>query len=129
MSVPLSAPASPLQNYYKPMLEATKTQKEIPADLINVIFSNMEVILPLNRDYLLKELTQRMDNWSTDQLIGDIFVRFGPFLKMYTKYNDGFDSAMKVLSLLLSRLISPLGPRVGRNAALVPPILQRQGPH
>lgn len=98
MSVPLSAPASPLQNYYKPMLEATKTQKEIPADLINVIFSNMEVILPLNRDYLLKELTQRMDNWSTDQLIGDIFVRFGPFLKMYTKYNDGFDSAMKVLS-------------------------------
>lgn len=36
------------------MIEATKTQKEIPADLINTIFSNMQVILPLNRDHLLK---------------------------------------------------------------------------
>jgi len=36
------------------MIEATKVQKEIPADLINQIFSNMQVILPLNRDHLLK---------------------------------------------------------------------------
>lgn len=118
------------------MLEATKTQKEIPADLINAIFSNMEVILPLNRDHLLKELSVRMENWSEEQLIGDIFVRFGPFLKMYTKYNDGFDGAMKVILLPHYRPVPPalppthpsllLGPRACSFAALVPSVLQRQ---
>ena len=36
------------------MIEATKTQKDIPPELINQMFSNMQVILPLNRDHLLK---------------------------------------------------------------------------
>jgi hypothetical protein len=47
------------------------------------------------------QLRERMEQWSSGeefQRIGDIFVRFSPFFKMYTEYVKNFGNAMTTIN-------------------------------
>jgi hypothetical protein len=41
---------------------------------------------------LLEELGGRINNWSPEQKIGDVFLTFVPFLKTYTSYSSNYSS-------------------------------------
>eukprot|EP01090_Pellita_catalonica_P010052 TRINITY_DN2138_c0_g1_i4.p1 TRINITY_DN2138_c0_g1~~TRINITY_DN2138_c0_g1_i4.p1 ORF type:complete len:583 (+),score=61.55 TRINITY_DN2138_c0_g1_i4:174-1922(+) len=62
------------------------------------IFSNIDAILALNL-ILLTRLEERVDAWSNQQNIGDIFVHMAPHLKMYSKYCNNYDHAVALLDL------------------------------
>ncbi|KAJ8269228.1 hypothetical protein COCON_G00118350 [Conger conger] len=50
----------------------------------------------LNRD-LLRELEERVARWSDHQRLADIFVKKGPYLKMYSTYIREFDRNVALL--------------------------------
>ena len=51
---------------------------------LKAVFSEIEVICGYN-SMLLKQLEDRMKNWSETQLIGDIFIKMIDFLKTYSR--------------------------------------------
>jgi hypothetical protein len=67
----------------------------IDSQLHMKIFKDLNVIRSLNEN-LLKELQVAYDmdraNKKTDNTIGDIFLKFAPFLKTYTSYTNNFES-------------------------------------
>jgi len=83
-----------LANEYKPtLLAGAQHFPNITEDDIKHLL-NVDSILSLNRT-ILGELQNTIDSWNEESTIGDIFVRFTPFLKMYNqyavKYNDLMD--------------------------------------
>ncbi|XP_019497282.1 PREDICTED: FYVE, RhoGEF and PH domain-containing protein 6 isoform X3 [Hipposideros armiger] len=63
---------------------------------LNQILYYLPQLYELNRD-LLKELEERMANWTEQQKIADIFVKKGPYLKMYSTYIKEFDKNIALL--------------------------------
>uniref|UniRef100_A0A8C3YLY6 FYVE, RhoGEF and PH domain-containing protein 6 n=1 Tax=Catagonus wagneri TaxID=51154 RepID=A0A8C3YLY6_9CETA len=63
---------------------------------LNQILYYLPQLYELNRD-LLKELEERMMNWTEQQRIADIFVKKGPYLKMYSTYIKEFDKNIALL--------------------------------
>ncbi|XP_062931010.1 FYVE, RhoGEF and PH domain-containing protein 6 isoform X2 [Cynocephalus volans] len=64
--------------------------------ILNQILYYLPQLYELNRD-LLKELEERMLNWTEQQRIADIFVKKGPYLKMYSTYIKEFDKNLALL--------------------------------
>ncbi|KAF6339342.1 FYVE, RhoGEF and PH domain containing 6 [Rhinolophus ferrumequinum] len=64
--------------------------------ILNQILYYLPQLYELNRD-LLKELEERMLNWTEQQKIADIFVKKGPYLKMYSTYIKEFDKNIALL--------------------------------
>lgn len=64
--------------------------------ILNQILYYLPQLYELNRD-LLKELEERMLNWNEQQRIADIFVKKGPYLKMYSTYIKEFDKNIALL--------------------------------
>ncbi|XP_031205298.1 FYVE, RhoGEF and PH domain-containing protein 6 isoform X2 [Mastomys coucha] len=64
--------------------------------LLNQILYYLPQLYELNRD-LLKELEERMQSWTEQQRIADIFVKKGPYLKMYSTYIKEFDKNIALL--------------------------------
>ncbi|XP_058529237.1 FYVE, RhoGEF and PH domain-containing protein 6 isoform X2 [Ochotona princeps] len=64
--------------------------------ILNQILYYLPQLYELNRD-LLKELEERMSNWTEQQRIADIFVKKGPYLKMYSTYIKEFDKNIALL--------------------------------
>uniref|UniRef100_A0A8C5KU42 FYVE, RhoGEF and PH domain containing 6 n=1 Tax=Jaculus jaculus TaxID=51337 RepID=A0A8C5KU42_JACJA len=64
--------------------------------ILNQILYYLPQLYELNRD-LLKELEERMLNWTEQQRIADIFVKKGPYLKMYSTYIKEFDKNIALL--------------------------------
>ena len=82
-----------LVNHY--LLPLRKVQdKRVTKDL-QVIFGNVEQILDLNNN-LLDQLRDRVANWSETQLLGDIFIKIAPFLKLYSTYGTNYENAVSV---------------------------------
>ena len=48
---------------------------------VEELFRNVQIILGLNRKFL-HELHRRMESWSYQQKVGDVFLHFSPFMKM-----------------------------------------------
>jgi ABC-type transporter Mla subunit MlaD len=67
---------------------------------IKTLFSNLEVVIPLNVE-LLKELTTIVGNWSEQQKIGATFLRMAPFLKMYYEYSIAYNTALDTYNRLV----------------------------
>lgn len=69
---------------------------------IDVIFTNLETIYGFNQT-LEKELNQRFELWGDTedtQCIGDVFLKYAPYFKMYSDYVQNYDeSSMMVKSL------------------------------
>lgn len=66
-------------------------------DQVRAIFSEIEVILAYNR-MLLASLKKRMETWSCDTKLGDIFMKMTDFLKVYTQYVNNYDSALTTIN-------------------------------
>nr|KAF6373645.1 FYVE, RhoGEF and PH domain containing 6 [Pipistrellus kuhlii] len=64
--------------------------------ILNQILYYLPQLYELNRD-LLKELEERVSNWTEQQRIADIFVKKGPYLKMYSMYIKEFDKNIALL--------------------------------
>jgi len=88
-----------MKKYYEPMLAEADLDPQVDKDLINKIFFNLKLILPINRNHLYDVLQQRVTNWTPTTEIGDLFVNFAHLLKMYTQYSNGYDTATKSLEI------------------------------
>ncbi|XP_015819633.1 FYVE, RhoGEF and PH domain-containing protein 6 [Nothobranchius furzeri] len=75
------------QQHGKPVIEER---------LLNQILYYLPQLHELNED-LLRELTQRVDHWDENSQIADIFLKKGPFLKMYSTYIREFDKNVALL--------------------------------
>ncbi|KAK1166992.1 FYVE, RhoGEF and PH domain-containing protein 6-like [Acipenser oxyrinchus oxyrinchus] len=64
--------------------------------ILNQILYYLPQLYELNRD-LLRELEERMAHWNDNQRIADIFVKKGPYLKMYSTYIKEFDKNVALL--------------------------------
>lgn len=64
--------------------------------ILNQILYYLPQLYELNRD-VLRELRERMSQWSEQQKIADIFVKKGPYLKMYSTYIREFDRNVALL--------------------------------
>ncbi|KAL6075688.1 RhoGEF domain containing protein [Balamuthia mandrillaris] len=67
-----------------------------------LLFSELEVILGYQEE-LLSNLTLRIESWSLDQRLGDIFKNMVTFLKVYTSYVNQFNQAITLLANLKTR--------------------------
>lgn len=79
---------------------ATATRQNGKAIVDERILCQILYYLPqlyeLNKD-LLKELEDRVAHWSDHQRLSDIFVKKGPYLKMYSTYIRQFDNNVSLL--------------------------------
>jgi hypothetical protein len=51
-------------------------------DQIDCLFSNIEHITTLNRKFC-EDIGERVASWNEESQIGDLFLAFGPYFKMY----------------------------------------------
>ncbi|XP_007576438.1 FYVE, RhoGEF and PH domain-containing protein 6-like [Poecilia formosa] len=63
---------------------------------LNQILYYLPQLYELNQD-LLKELEQRVANWDESTQVADIFLKKGPYLKMYSTYIREFDKNVTLL--------------------------------
>lgn len=63
----------------------------IPDAELDKILNSLPQLQSLNED-LLRDLENRINNWNCVKKIGDVIVRKGPFLKLYTSYIQNFES-------------------------------------
>jgi hypothetical protein len=67
--------------------------KDILTDEENkLLFSNIATILQFNQNFC-DNLDQRLKRWDNDAGLGDIFLQFTPYLKMYTQYVSNHEAA------------------------------------
>ncbi|XP_032380484.1 FYVE, RhoGEF and PH domain-containing protein 6 [Etheostoma spectabile] len=64
--------------------------------LLNQILYYLPQLYELNQD-LLKELKQRVAKWDENSQLADIFLKKGPYLKMYSMYIREFDKNVALL--------------------------------
>eukprot|EP01103_Thecamoeba_quadrilineata_P016666 TRINITY_DN5625_c0_g1_i2.p1 TRINITY_DN5625_c0_g1~~TRINITY_DN5625_c0_g1_i2.p1 ORF type:complete len:802 (-),score=233.69 TRINITY_DN5625_c0_g1_i2:57-2462(-) len=64
----------------------------VTKDDVGVIFSNMNLLIGLSTE-LLGDLNKRIDSWNNRQLIGDLFLKIVPHLKIYTQYLANYNAA------------------------------------
>ncbi|KAJ8374179.1 hypothetical protein SKAU_G00047590 [Synaphobranchus kaupii] len=64
--------------------------------VLNQILYYLPQLYELNRD-LLRELEERVAHWDDQQCLADIFVKKGPYLKMYSTYIREFDRNVALL--------------------------------
>jgi len=68
------------------------------------IFSDFDLITVLNRQFL-GDLQSRVLSWTEDptsQVIGDLFLQFTPYFKMYSQYVNNHESATRLLDTMLN---------------------------
>eukprot|EP01117_Protostelium_nocturnum_P007968 TRINITY_DN2841_c0_g1_i8.p1 TRINITY_DN2841_c0_g1~~TRINITY_DN2841_c0_g1_i8.p1 ORF type:complete len:684 (+),score=240.26 TRINITY_DN2841_c0_g1_i8:14-2065(+) len=70
--------------------------KPMTNEHVATIFSNLPMIMGFN-DQLLKELKSRGESWTQETLVGDVFLRLTPFLKLYTEYSGNFNQSIEIL--------------------------------
>eukprot|EP00026_Physarum_polycephalum_P003053 Phypoly_transcript_03062.p1 GENE.Phypoly_transcript_03062~~Phypoly_transcript_03062.p1 ORF type:complete len:830 (+),score=140.31 Phypoly_transcript_03062:3-2492(+) len=79
-----------------------QTDRILTVEEINSIFSNVELILSLNRA-LLTDLKELMHDWEDTKSVGEIFVKIIPFLKIYTEYVNNHDAALGIIDHLTAK--------------------------
>lgn len=90
-----------IKKYQNPLLTMAQTKHPlISAEDVKTLFSNVEIIFAYN-SMLLEGLKSRMNSWSSQQKIGDVFLSMADFLKCYTTYVNNYDEA----HLLLRNLV------------------------
>ncbi|KAL6041590.1 RhoGEF domain containing protein [Balamuthia mandrillaris] len=82
-------------------LREKKADAPITTDERKRIFGEIEVIKGYQEE-LLTDLGTRVNTWSIDQRLGDIFKNMVSFLKVYTSYVNQFDQAILLLGQLLA---------------------------
>ncbi|XP_048739942.2 FYVE, RhoGEF and PH domain-containing protein 6-like isoform X3 [Ostrea edulis] len=68
----------------------------IPNEVLNKILNYLPQLQNLNEE-LLKDLQTRVAQWEEFPQVADIFIKKGPFLKLYTSYIKDFSEANEIL--------------------------------
>lgn len=91
------------ETFQKKLHEENDSQKFLPPDVIPQIFSNITSIHHFHKDFLLPQLTKRMEVWDAQPRIGDLMKTNAPFLKLYTEYVRNFDHAMNLINTWMEK--------------------------
>eukprot|EP01098_Paradermamoeba_levis_P003190 TRINITY_DN1484_c0_g9_i1.p1 TRINITY_DN1484_c0_g9~~TRINITY_DN1484_c0_g9_i1.p1 ORF type:complete len:304 (+),score=81.93 TRINITY_DN1484_c0_g9_i1:213-1124(+) len=84
--------------FLMPLRAAVSEGNEIITTVeIRKIFSDIEVIININHE-LLRELEPRIQNWSSTQCLGDVFLNMSKFLKVYTQYVNNYNIALATIN-------------------------------
>ncbi|NXX49877.1 FGD6 protein, partial [Tricholaema leucomelas] len=94
----LSVLSVPRQDFRDAVAHASRQlgKPVIEDRVLNQILYYLPQLYELNRD-LLRELEERLSHWLEHQRIADIFVKKGPYLKMYSTYIKEFDKNLALL--------------------------------
>ncbi|KAI5745202.1 hypothetical protein M8J76_009166 [Diaphorina citri] len=71
-------------------------RSDIPEVELDKVITPLPQLLCLNED-LLKDIEDRINHWDTLPKISDIFVKKGPFLKLYSSYIQNFQTQCNFL--------------------------------
>ncbi|XP_062980679.1 epithelial cell-transforming sequence 2 oncogene-like [Elgaria multicarinata webbii] len=83
--------------YVKPLEAALASNQPILSHVsAQLIFSDILNILQLNR-WVLDELTERLNEWSPAQNVGDILIKFGQQLQTYTNFFNHYAVILKTI--------------------------------
>ncbi|KAL1916848.1 uncharacterized protein VTP21DRAFT_5552 [Calcarisporiella thermophila] len=66
---------------------------------VQAIFGNLEQIVELH-EQMLKELSEREKIWGPTQLVGDIFIRYCSYFRLYAAYLKNFPVSISTLERL-----------------------------
>lgn len=72
----------------------------VTKDQIVTLFSNIATLYNFNQQFRIDLAERRNNNWATKDCIGDLFVNFAPYFKMYTLYIDNHEAATNLLGSL-----------------------------
>eukprot|EP01114_Cavostelium_apophysatum_P010192 TRINITY_DN2367_c0_g1_i2.p1 TRINITY_DN2367_c0_g1~~TRINITY_DN2367_c0_g1_i2.p1 ORF type:complete len:778 (+),score=302.94 TRINITY_DN2367_c0_g1_i2:1160-3493(+) len=82
-------------------IEPLRSHRIIEQSSIISIFSNLELIVNINKEFL-KKLEDRLEDSSPRYwLVGDIFLTMSDYMKMYTAYCSSHDTAMATFEKLI----------------------------
>ena len=82
------------------MAEQMKEKKPMITDKeIGIIFSNVSAIFECNKN-LLEELRDRLSNSTSNTKVGDIFISYAPYFKVYTQYYNNYEASSSLLDKL-----------------------------
>ncbi|CAG5934273.1 unnamed protein product [Menidia menidia] len=86
-----------LKVYHEPIKAALDSNRAILsyAD-IQIIFSPVAQILNLNRTFEA-DLVTRLEQWSADQCVGDVFLKLSSKLRVYSNYLNNYATALKTV--------------------------------
>lgn len=86
-----------MELYITPLSDPkSKHSKIFTRPQLATLFGGIATIAELNRKFL-QDLEQRVQSWGPDSLLGDVFVTFSPYFKMYTQYINNQEKALDVL--------------------------------
>ncbi|KAL6077133.1 Rho guanine nucleotide exchange factor (GEF) 17, variant 2 [Balamuthia mandrillaris] len=90
-----------LTNFFRGKLSSddVRTTAATPSNPVNTIASSVEVLYPLNVQFL-RELEERMKLWPTSTSVGDIFIKFGPMMKLYSDFINNYERSQAMLKQL-----------------------------
>jgi hypothetical protein len=74
----------------------------IEKDDINIIFAEIETIRNLNVTFL-KNLQNRLEQWNSQTLLGDVLLELAPYFKCYNFYVDNYPRAVNKVKELEQR--------------------------
>eukprot|EP00045_Choanoeca_perplexa_P013590 m.154690 g.154690 ORF g.154690 m.154690 type:complete len:1181 (+) comp16394_c1_seq8:839-4381(+) len=75
----------------------TKKSIAITKDQVRAIFLEVASIANLNHQFL-EELDKRFCNWTTDATVGDVFLKYVRFFKVYVTFSNNFDVALSTIN-------------------------------
>uniref|UniRef100_A0A8C8REB5 Epithelial cell transforming 2 like n=1 Tax=Pelusios castaneus TaxID=367368 RepID=A0A8C8REB5_9SAUR len=83
--------------YVTPLKAALASNRAILSHAsVQIIFSDILNALQLNRQ-VLSELTERLEEWSPAQCLGEIFITFGWQLQTYTNFFNNYTVILKTI--------------------------------
>lgn len=66
-------------------------RSDIPESELEKVITPLPQLLCLNED-ILKDIKERINHWDTLPKISDVFIKKGPFLKLYSSYIQNFQA-------------------------------------
>nr|AAQ18153.1 guanine nucleotide exchange factor [Entamoeba histolytica] len=79
--------------------EPVMTKQLITMDQYKKIFSDIQMILSVNEQFL-QSFQKVISQWNSESKIGGLFIKLAPFLKIYGEYCKNYPEALKVLKEL-----------------------------
>eukprot|EP00794_Sanderia_malayensis_P000234 gene234-851_t len=83
--------------YIEPLTSSLKSNKAmLSAGNIKIIFNDCETILKISSD-LMNDIKRRIDNWSSEQCLGDVYLQFTTNMKAYYNFLRNYPTALRTL--------------------------------
>lgn len=82
-------------------LESPESSNILSKEQLNSLFSNIGTLADLNRKFCSDLEKRRNEEWKTKDQMGDLFLKFTPYFKMYTTYINNHPTANALLATLI----------------------------